>query len=303
MSLKLHPRFYDYPDKPTITEKVKGNYRKYARWIERYGTGNPDSYKCEFEIHLAYACNLTCESCSHYSNHHFSGVLSLETAESWYQKWSHRLRPRKVTLLGGEPAINPKLCDHVLLARKYWPDTCIRIVSNGLLLHKHPKLPEILKKIGNAELEVSKHHNSKEYELLFKGIVDLLQDWKTRYGISIVMNDSFSRWTRRYLDENGALKPFQDDDPKQSWKICPAKTCLQLHEGKLWKCPILAYLPMLKQKKELSPEWDFYLTYQPLDASCSSGELDEFLSRRHEPFCSMCPAFKRPFQKNDPLKK
>src|ERR1700722_11048458 len=101
MFLKLNPKFHDYLDKLPIAKKVKDNYRKYARWIERYGSGNPDSHKCQFEIHLAYACNLTCESCSHYSNYHFSGVLSLETAESWYQKWSCRLRPKQVTLLGG----------------------------------------------------------------------------------------------------------------------------------------------------------------------------------------------------------
>jgi organic radical activating enzyme len=286
-----------------IPQKLKAHYRKYKRWLERYRSGNLDSHKCQFEIHLAQACNLTCDSCSHYSNYHFSGVLALETAEAWYQKWQHRLRPRKVTLLGGEPAINPKLCEHILLARKYWPNARIRLVSNGLLLHKHPRLPEILKQIGDSELEVSKHHNSPEYEQLFQGVVDLVQGWKAQHGINLVISDSFSNWSRRYLDENGALEPFRDHDPKQSWNICPAKKCMQLHEGKLWKCPILAYLPMMKQKRQLSSEWDFYLSYQGLDATCSSGELDEFLSRREESFCSMCPSFKRPFRKSDPLQK
>ena len=224
----------------------------------------------------------------------------METAEAWYQNWGHRLRPGSVNLLGGEPALNPTLCEHVLLARKYWPDASIHIVSNGLLLHKHPRLPETLKTIGNAELHVSKHYNSREYELRFQGVEDLLQEWKRQHGISIVINDSFSNWTRRYLDVNGSPKPFWDGNPRQSWGICPGKTCVQLHEGKLWKCAPLAYLPMVKRKIGLSPEWDFYLTYQPLDAGCSSGELDEFLAGRVEAFCGMCPASRRPFQKNNP---
>ncbi|MDE2020464.1 MAG: radical SAM protein [Patescibacteria group bacterium] len=256
----------------------------------------------QFDVHLSHACNFTCESCSHYSNYHFSGNLPLETAEAWYQKWALRLRPFRINLLGGEPAINPKLTEHVVLARKYWPAAELYLYTNGFLLHRHPQFPAAVRNVGNFIIKLSRHYNSAEYEKTFEQVVSLLKTWQSQYGIKFAVSESFSKWTMRYIDQDHQLSPFHDNNPKQSWEICNAKYCLQMHEGKLWKCPILAYLPMVKQKLGLSKEWDQYLTYKPLDPDCSESELHEFLARREEPFCSACPAFKRPFPKNDPTK-
>src|SRR5580698_5236680 len=90
------------------------------------------------EVHLSHTCNLSCESCSHYSDFHFAGALSLEVAEDWYRSWSPRVQPDRFTLLGGEPTLNRDLVPHVRLARRYWPRAQIRIVSNGFFLHRHP---------------------------------------------------------------------------------------------------------------------------------------------------------------------
>ncbi len=257
----------------------------------------------QFDVHLAHACNFTCESCSHYSNYHFAGLLSLETAESWYGQWAKRLRPFRINLLGGEPAINPKLSEHVLLARKFWPAAKLYIYTNGFLLHKHPRLPAALREAGNVMIKLSKHYDSAEFNRTFGEVLQLMESWRSEYGTEVDVSDSYSKWTRRYLDRDGTLSPFHDNNPKQSWEICNARHCMQLHEGKLWKCPILAYLPMVKKKLGLTAEWDFYLTYKPLEPDCSEPELHEFLARREEPYCAACPAFKRPFEKNDPTKR
>jgi hypothetical protein len=81
------------------------------------------------------------------------------------------------------------------------------------------------------------------------------------------------------------------------------KTAVQLHEGTLWKCPILAYLPLMRQKRQLGPEWNRNLAYQPLSPDCSDREISEFFAKEHEPFCAACPAFERKMIKNDPLVK
>ena len=57
------------------------------------------------------------------------------------------------------------------------------------------------------------------------------------------------------------MLPFEDDRPRQSWEICSTKACKQLHDGKLWKCPPLAYLKLQETKYNLSPKWDPYLGY------------------------------------------
>src|SRR6266702_5150799 len=72
------------------------------------------------ELHVAHTCNLTCESCSHYSNHAHKGILDLALAESWIRAWSKRITLDELNLLGGEPTMNPRLSEFVVLARKYW---------------------------------------------------------------------------------------------------------------------------------------------------------------------------------------
>lgn len=172
----------------------------------------------QFDIHVSHACNFSCESCSHYSQYHFSGNLSLEAAESWHQRWSARPRPFRINLVGGEPATNPKMAEHVLLARKYWPRTERYLYTNGFLLHRHPHFPAAVQHVDNFVVKLSRHHDSPAYNDTFDGVVKLLESWKQQYGIGFAISDSASRWTRRYLDEGGRLVPFQDNDPKRSWE-------------------------------------------------------------------------------------
>jgi molybdenum cofactor biosynthesis enzyme MoaA len=87
------------------------------------------------ELHVTHACNLTCESCSHYSNHAHRGNLGLEQADRWMGAWSDRITVDQFYILGGEPTIHPHLSKFVVLVRKHWPTAHIRIVTNGFFLY------------------------------------------------------------------------------------------------------------------------------------------------------------------------
>jgi len=254
----------------------------------------------QLEVHVAHACNYSCESCSHFSQFHVPGMLSLEIAEEWYKTWSLRLNPRLFTLLGGEPTINPKLAEHVDLAARYWPRSKIRVTTNGTLLHRHSELPKVLSKIPHHVLQLSKHYRGVDFDKQFTSIVALCQQWKNTYGINYVIRNSFANWTRRYTEEDRTIHPFTDNNPRQSWVNCSCRKCVELHDGRLWKCPIVAYLFLIKNQLNLSEEWLPYLTYKSLDPNCSDLELDQFLTKEEEPICGMCPAYSRPFIKPDP---
>src|SRR5437899_5835270 len=100
------------------------------------------------EIQVANACNLTCESCSHFSNSGHRGILSVAEAEPWMDAWHRRLVPESFCLLGGEPTINPALTELVYLAMEKWPRSQLRVITNGFFLHNHPQLAEALSAIG-----------------------------------------------------------------------------------------------------------------------------------------------------------
>jgi MoaA/NifB/PqqE/SkfB family radical SAM enzyme len=252
------------------------------------------------ELHVVHSCNLTCESCSHYSNQGHKGVVSLEEAEGWMAAWDRRLRPSIFSLLGGEPTIHPRLTEFVLLAHKHWPRSRLRLVTNGFFLHRHPDLPAVLKATGTY-LYLSVHHDSPEYRERLRPIQELVKAWVRAHGIRLKYYQSYKRWTRRYKGFGAAMEPYDDGQPRKSWKKCPAKFCRQLFDGKIYKCSPLAYLKLQDAKYHLSEKWRPYLQYQPLGPDCTDAELDVFFDREEEPYCNMCPAKPERFRLPMPL--
>lgn len=263
----------------TILRRLR-RARASARFALTHNVGN-------LELHVAHGCNLSCESCSHYSNHNHKGMVSLDEASDWIARWRDRIVPSQFSLLGGEPAINPALADFVPMVRRHWPRVPIRIASNGFLLHRHPDLPRRMAEDGNVRLELSMHHTSPEYEARFAPVLDLARAWERDHGIDLRVLRSVDRWTRRYTGAGAAMRPFADGDPRQSWINCRAR-CLQLHDGAIWKCAPLAYLGMQDARYGLSAEWDPYLAYRPLTPDCSPAEMREFFLREEEDMCGMC---------------
>lgn len=254
------------------------------------------------ELHVTHACNLACESCSHYSNQHHAGNLDLAEAERWMRAWAPRVQPRTFSLLGGEPSIHPRLAEFIPLTRRHFHDSILRLVTNGFFLHRHPDLPWALRDDPHAELHLSVHHASAEYMERLEPVLDLVEGWVNEHRIRLVLYVSHRHWTRRYRGFGAEMRPFEDGLPRQSWDACPAKYCTQLHDGRIWKCPPLTYLPMQAAKYALSPAWQPYLHYRPLDADCSETELAAFFAREDERFCGMCPAHPEPMDLPNPLR-
>ena len=119
--------------------------------------------------------------------------------------------------------------------------------------------------------------------------------WR-EYEIRLEILDSYRNWTRRDNGVGSAMEPFDDKRPRLSWENCPAKGCPQLFEGKIWKCPPLAYLQLQARKYDLSERWKPYLEYQPLTPDCTPDELSAFFERQEEPCCGMCTSKTLPLE-------
>jgi hypothetical protein len=253
------------------------------------------------EMHVSHACNLACDSCSHYSNQGHKGLLNVETACEWMRPWSDRLQPSKFTLLGGEPATNMLLAEIVTAVREMWPFAHLRLVTNGFLLYRQTKLATALARAGNAGIYVSIHHSSEEYQNRLVPVRDLLDKWRSEHGIYSEFFDSYNNWTRRYEGKGSNMQPFKDQNPSASWRNCPARYCPQLHMGNLWKCGPIAYLGMQHEKYGLSQDWQQYLQYEGLQPNCTDQELDTFFDTGAIPECGMCPASPQAFALGTPL--
>jgi len=247
------------------------------------------------EIHVAHSCNLSCESCSHYTNQGHQGIVTIEEAERWMRLWKRRIQPRLFAMVGGEPALHPHLPEFARLSRKHWPKAELRVISNGFLLGRHPDLPAVLRDT-NTCLCVSIHHASPQYQEKLKPVRELLDGWEAKYGIRLEYFQSYGHWTRRYHGFGSAIEPFDDRQPRLSWEICPSKEHPQLFDGKIWKCAPLAYLRLQVKKYHLSDKWAPYLQYQPLRPDCTADELEAFFAAQDEPCCGMCSSRPIPFE-------
>ena len=250
----------------------------------------------KIEIHASHACNFTCESCSHFSNNGHKGFISVEEADEYMGKWSCRLNPEWFAILGGEPLLNPNIEKILTIARKHWQGP-VEIITNGFLLPNFPDLGPLLQKL-NIRLVISKHHNSPEFNEKWNPIIRYLVENNMPHSI----RESYNDWTRRYKSWGPNVLPYEDKRPEASWNICPAKYCLQIFEGKLYKCPLIAYLKLQKRRwPDISSKWDNYLEYKPLDHTASDEELYSFINAKYEDICGMCPAERDQFDKPSPL--
>ncbi|WP_339730084.1 radical SAM protein [uncultured Gimesia sp.] len=253
------------------------------------------------EIHASYSCNLSCKSCSHFSDQQIGKNVPLEEIASQMMQWSGRIQPKMFSILGGEPALNKQLVQIVRECRKQWPFSKLRLISNGFYLKNHPELPLALQQ-AECDLEVSVHHGGEEYTEKLKPVRELLAQWSSRYNFVLKYRPSASKWRTTFEGSGSEMVPFNDGNPEESYKVCVAKNCPQIHEGKIWKCPQLAYLGMVDIKHQLSEEWQKYLSYRPLYPTCSDAELQQFFETKAEPACAMCPSCHRHFEIPSPLR-
>ena len=89
------------------------------------------------ETHLADHCNLNCKGCYHYApiaETRFADIREHEKDMRRLKQLFHEVR--KIRLLGGEPLLHPDLVSFIEATRRIFPQSDIRIATNGILLPK-----------------------------------------------------------------------------------------------------------------------------------------------------------------------
>ncbi len=253
------------------------------------------------EFHAAHACNLYCAQCSHYSNHHTGGIVSVEEAQENFDAWTNRLRPKKFAILGGEPTLNPDLCEILALGRHAFPGARKLLVTNGFFLDRHPDLPKVL--CDNFyKLEISQHGTAPAYLERFQSVHDTVARYRRDFPrLNIGIRQSHIGWRRQYETPNGSALPIISN-PREAWNACIQKRCTQLYRKRLWKCPALAYFGLMEKKLRLEniPTWQLFRDYQAIPPTATDAELKQFFALEQIPQCSLCPSQKIPLRHGDP---
>lgn len=244
------------------------------------------------EMHINHHCNLNCQYCAHFCEYGYGGAVPYEIGARWIRSWSERLAPKLFHLLGGEPLLHPDAGRYVTLLAERFPDAERTFVTNGILLPKREELLPVLIQTRTA-LSISLHslHSGEQAAQLNRGLKLALQ-YKAK-GLRVEVLDTTQKWLKIYQGEGRFIKPFADGDPETSWKNCSVGHSPILQDGKVWKCPPLAFLPQIIGKLETKALWEPYLAYKPLELHATDDEIEAFIAGESH-CCGMCPAHPQP---------
>jgi pyruvate-formate lyase-activating enzyme len=253
------------------------------------------------EMPITHICSLHCDGCSAYSNYNIKKTVALDDALAWFRAWSARISPRRFRILGGEPFLHPHLPEILLAVRRHWPQTHIQLTTNGLNVDRHPMVAHILA-LPEMSLHISVHSREDKYIERMQKSIAIVNEWITRYGVRAYTGDNVSFWNRFHKGLGRDMQPFTDNDFRASWKVCHSTHCLNLLEGRLWKCPQLGNLRLVAEKFELhrNPAWQPYLSYPGIGLEASDEQLAALLRQTSGPeqVCDMCPAVPQHYEKD-----
>lgn len=236
------------------------------------------------EFYLAYECNLKCEFCA-LLNPFRTGIVAKEYLVDSFEKWSRKVSPGHVRLLGGEPLLNPDIAEIVTAASRLWAPAQIQVWTNAVLL---PRVSDdILRTFQkcNVFMNISQHLDTDGYREILKKSTERL----AKFGIQYHVEESFREW-RKFIAINadGIPSPCCSDH-KKSYERCHAKQCTTIEGDYIYRCSHLANMISAISEKSIGPEWNRVLTHKPMTLENSPEEIRNYLIGDAMKECSVCP--------------
>lgn len=259
------------------------------------------------DIHVINSCNLRCQGCNHLANFGYEGLFTENELVEWINPWKNRLSFKRISLLGGEPLLNPHLKNICVAYRRLFPseETKLRITTNGILINKCPWLKELIQEY-NIHVQVSLHvlNGRTQYPKLIDQVMQglrLIEKWagetprpvEYKWGPYVDSKQKLN-FQVFYQGAGCEIKPFKHDNIIESKRHCTCDT-LQLYKHNLYKCAPIAYLREALKKVGVknNADWQPYLNYIPLTPDCSYDDLKRFMGTQPKPewTCRMCPPY------------
>jgi organic radical activating enzyme len=262
------------------------------------------------EFYITNVCNLTCQGCNRFNSFKFKGWQSWNAWHDTYQMWSQEIDLGRITIMGGEPLLNPEFYQWVEGISAVWPRTHVMIASNGTQLHRHKKLYNLLLENPRIGINVSIHNKMHKKQIIEKVKNFLTAPFEyiadtTKYRESLEIIDDrgirikifYNWWFHQGAiigdPESGGLR-LHDSDPIKAHDICHSKTCHHFDHGRLYKCGPSALFSAFDRQVGLQlSDADRILikTAPSIGIEDSMEKKKQFLEHINEPIpqCKFCP--------------
>lgn len=268
------------------------------------------------DFYITNVCNLTCERCNRFNNFDFKGWQRWSDYEETYTRWSQLVDLRAITIMGGEPFLNPTLADWVQgLNRLFGIE--IQVLTNGSRFSYAKNLYQHML-YRSSKTKALNHvgvslHNMNDFEKLdldirnwLEGPVRMLpkgkniwnSDWHyvDRNGVmvNVYISNNFGNAAIRVAD-TGQFK-LHNNDIHEAHQNCAFVKWKSYHfiKGQLYKCGPVALMPEFDRQYsfDISEEDRTLLnSYRALNPENFEEYASEFFANLDNPIaqCKFCP--------------
>ena len=286
----------------------------------------------KIEFYITNVCNLSCVNCNRFNDYNFAGWQKWSDYEEIYKRWAEKVELKQIVVLGGEPLLNPSICDWVSGLNRVFPKVGLQVLTNGTRLNQVDGLYEVM---APQATDPSRErfvnilgisiHNRADTERYLDEVRKFLKGPDIQF---FAKNDprparhqAFDNADFLFVDEVGLKVPmwYQDsfyeaavhrnaqgnltvynNDPESAHSECGFHIYKNYHfiRGKLYKCGPAALLPEFddQYRLDISEEDRAILHgYKPLEIDKFDQEGAEFLNNIDNviPQCKFCPVAKQ----------
>jgi hypothetical protein len=257
------------------------------------------------ETMVTQVCNLSCEGCTNYSDQKHSGYVTWAQGRAEIEPWLDRVDIPDFGIMGGEPLINPEIESWLLGARNLMPAAQLRFTTNGLLLHKWPRLLPLLHDIGNCVFKITVHVNDLALEQAIEKIFSQyhwesvteygIARWRTTNNLKFQINRP-GYFLKTFQGPYHSMAPF-NSKPEAAFDACVQKTCPLLYQGRIYKCSTSALLQDTLDRYN-RPNWAEWepLIQSGISPDSEDHEIENFINNFGRPHaqCTQCPTAQQP---------
>jgi len=280
---------------------------------------DPRTYVPNIEFYITNVCNLACPQCNRFNDHDFTGWQRWSDYEAQYTAWSKKIRLQRITILGGEPLLNPSICDWVTGLNRLW-NKRVQILTNGTRLNQVTGLYDALASYqpvndGKNCIGISVH-NANDLDRYFDEVRKFLPgpveffDGKTNptrtWNADYAFQDSNNIQVNLYLQNDFYRSAIQKNnlgqfslhqsDPVAAHDMCGFARfqCYHFIRAKLYKCGPVALFPEFDQQHHLNisdQDRELLNSYDPLTVDDFDQRGQQFIDDIDDviPQCKFCP--------------
>jgi hypothetical protein len=264
------------------------------------------------EFYITNVCNLTCQGCNRFNNYKFSGFERWTDMQDIYGEWAKQFKIDTISILGGEPLLNPEFMLWLQGVMQLWPASNVMIGTNGYQLNKIQGFYDfVLPRKNQIQINIGIHNKQKK-SFIIEQVHEFLtapfthefnQDnpyheymWITdANGVRVKVEYNWWFHQGALVPQPGDMKfTLHQSDPVKAHDICHSKTCHHFMGGRLYKCGEVALFPEFDRQypMELTAEdHDLMTAYRPLAIDDTDEFKQQFVDNLPNAIdqCKFCP--------------